>query len=132
MTQRITAEQYQDLVTQGRANKYRAVRVEVDGYKFDSQAEAHRYGLLLWAEQAGEISGLRIHPRYMVFERDDETIEYVADFEYRVPGQIGWVVEDVKGGRATITEAAKIKHKLFRATHHNHRLRLVDKDGNKV
>ena len=43
--------------------KFRNVRVEYDGIKFDSKRECAHYQELKMLEAAGEISQLRVHPR---------------------------------------------------------------------
>lgn len=76
-----------------RSNKYRAKATEVDGIRFDSRAEAARYGILKLWQMAGIISGLELQPK---FKLTKAAISYRADFIYtRDNGQR--VVEDVKG-----------------------------------
>ena len=95
-------------------SKYHSKKVAIDGHVFDSKKEADRYCELRLLERAGEISNLRLQPRYLLqpaFTCDGNAyrkIEYVADFEYVENGRT--VVEDVKGMR---TEVYKIKKKLF-------------------
>jgi hypothetical protein len=110
--------------------KYRNQPVEIDGIRFDSKAEARRYGELKLLESAGAISRLEHHPVFLLEEgfRDDTgkrwgPIRYEADFEYRENGR--HVVEDVKGGRATQTQVFKLKAKLFRKRHPEIELRIV-------
>jgi len=50
----------------GTRNKYGAVRTKVDGIKFDSKAEARRYGELKLLERGGYIRELKIHPSYPI------------------------------------------------------------------
>ena len=95
-------------------SKYRNKRVELDGYRFDSQAEARRYGELKLLHQAGEIHNLRVHPRYRLLDPFTvkgvryRAIDYVADFEFVEDGKT--VVLDVKGVR---TAVFRLKEKLF-------------------
>jgi hypothetical protein len=98
-----------------RRHKYGAVAVEVDGIKFDSKAEARRYGELAMLERTGAIAHLKVHPRYELqrsfTDRDGvkhRAIYYEADFEYE-RGQ-DFVVEDVKGHE---TKEYLIKKKMF-------------------
>lgn len=118
-----------------RGNKYGAKKLEVDGHVFDSRAEARRYQTLRYQEMAGEISGLELQRRFVVFEKGAAVIEYVADFCYRDERTRENVVEDVKGVR---TEAYKLKRKMFLASwsgfslyeiHGSKRLRAVLKGG---
>jgi hypothetical protein len=98
-------------------NKYNARRVQCDGYTFDSQAEAYRYGELVMRVRAGEIVGLKVHPRFELqpaFRRNGRNVRaitYTADFSYTEDGRC--VVEDVKGGVATQTQLFRVKAKMF-------------------
>ena len=98
-------------------SKYNAKKTERDGIVFDSKAEADRYADLKLMAKAGAITDLQFQPRFTLLEgftRDGKKIrpiEYVADFAYIEADKI--VVEDVKGGKATMTEAYKLKRKLF-------------------
>ena len=114
-------------MTERRA-KYNARSVHLDGYRFDSAAEAQRYAELKLRERAGEISELKIHPRYVLqagFTTPDgeriRPIHYIADFEYREDGQ--GVVEDVKGVK---TAVFKLKYKMFRRLYPLLVFRLVE------
>ena len=97
-------------------NKYRNRKVIVDGLSFDSILEAHRYSVLRSRLDAGEISDLRLQPRFTLAEgfRDlDGTyirpVQYIADFSYKANGIR--IVEDAKGFR---TEGYTIKRKLLK------------------
>lgn len=99
-------------------SKYHSKPVEIEGIRFDSIAESRRYADLLLMVKVGEISGLVVHPRYELQPafryngRMERAITYTPDFEYFTPD--GWkVVEDVKGGSATKTEAYSIRRRLF-------------------
>jgi hypothetical protein len=98
-----------------RRGKYNARPVTRDGVRFDSKAEARRYGELTMLRDAGEISDLATHPRFTVWEGVDkagkrEKIVYEADFSYmEQQGRV--VVEDVKG---VMTDVFRLKQKLFR------------------
>jgi len=85
------------------AHKYRAKPTIVAGHRFASKAEARRYGELRLLLAAGQITNLRLQPRFVLqkaFVRDGakvRAVTYVADFEYYENGRR--VVEDVKGMR---------------------------------
>ncbi|MBR3680604.1 MAG: DUF1064 domain-containing protein [Clostridia bacterium] len=107
-------------------NKLKNQKIIVDGIKFDSRAEARRYGQLLLLLKAGEISDLKLQKVYelipaqyeyiptgKIFARGERkgqaeykrvTIErpvlYIADFAYQTKNG-KTVVEDVKGYRDT-------------------------------
>ena len=91
----------------GRAHKYRAIAVEVDGHKFPSKAEARRYGELKLLERAGEIRQLELHPRYRLIVNGIDCGYYEADAKYYQGDTL--VVEDTKGVR---TETYNLKKKL--------------------
>ena len=99
-----------DLVPKPR--KYRNEPTEVDGHRFASLAEARRYMDLKRLQDAGEISQLRLQPRYPIVINGIPVCVYVADFSYI--GSTGIVVEDVKGVR---TAVYRLKNKLMRAVH---------------
>jgi len=107
-------------------NKYGAVKVKLDGYTFDSKAEAKRYAELKLLQQSGDIYGLVVHPEFLVNEAKQDglrvirPIVYVADFAYWEEGRCH--VEDVKGVE---TKEFKLKAKLFRDRFPNHELHIV-------
>jgi len=81
-----------------RPHKYAAQAVVVDGHRFDSMAEARRYGELRMLERAGMVVGLVLQPRFELHAPPNGVRIgcYVADFAYEHPTD-GFVVEDVKG-----------------------------------
>jgi hypothetical protein len=98
--------------------KYRNVKVEIDGMKFDSKREAARWGQLQLLERAGHIRGLRRQQRYELapsvkFEgskRAKPALVLIADFDYWEGDRK--IVEDVKG---VITTAFTIKRHLLKS-----------------
>lgn len=94
--------------------KYNSKTVTIDGIKFDSKAEANHYCELKLLERGHIISGLRVHPKYVLQEsftyrgERERAIVYEADFEFEENGET--VVEDVKGYK---TKDYNIKKKLF-------------------
>lgn len=94
--------------------KFGSTMTVVDGIKFRSKAEAHRYGELKMLVKAGKIEGLELQPRFALttqlttgtFRGAGKALagkypvigHYVADFKYfRLESPTGWIVEDVKG-----------------------------------
>jgi hypothetical protein len=63
-------------------SKYRNVKTEVDGIKFDSKKEATRYGQLRLLEKAGLIGNLRLQVQYPLIVHGVKVGSYVADFVY--------------------------------------------------
>lgn len=120
-----------------RRSKYNNVKVFVDGIKFDSKAEAKRYGELTLLERAGEISHLEVHPKFQLKFGDKPLLiksgrypngrkmTWSGDFSYFDKNTHTRVVEDVKGGRATATDVYKIKTAIFEATYPHIELREV-------
>ena len=101
---------------------------------YDSQLEWSRFLFLSNREKEGEITNLRRQREYLLIPaqygteikhlktKDKEvrvllerSCSYVADFVYERNGKI--VVEDCKGAKGIITEAAKIKKKLLLWVH---------------
>lgn len=95
-------------------NKYGAKRVSVDGYNFDSKAEARRYNELKLMRQTGLISNLQVHPRFPIVHNEREICVVELDFKYLARGDVvvpEWRYEDVKSP-ATNTPLSKLKRKL--------------------
>lgn len=99
--------------------KYRNEPTVVDGIRFDSKAEAMRWQELRLMERAHEISDLQRQVPFKLIPtcktRKGKTVygtTYLADFVYK-DRQGRQVVEDVKGGRATMTREYIIKKKLM-------------------
>jgi Protein of unknown function (DUF1064) len=108
-------------------SKYKSKKAEVDGYTFDSKAEARYYEQLKWLLDHKQIKGFRLQPRYTLlesFKKNGKTfrkIEYIADFEiHHLDGSIEIV--DVKGFE---TPVFSIKRKLFEKLYPNYRLSIV-------
>ena len=110
----MSAEDYRELVLHeqaGKPLKYRNKPETVDGIRFDSQAEAKRYWELSQLQKSGDITGLKVHPKWPLQVNGFPIAAYEADFMY-YDWQKGTVVEDVKGVR---TEAYKLKKRLMLA-----------------
>ena len=97
---------------------------------YDSQLEYARFIFLSNREKEGEITNLRRQVEYLLIPaqygteikhlktKDKEvrvllerSCSYIADFVYERNGET--IVEDCKGAKGIITEAAKIKKKLL-------------------
>jgi uncharacterized protein DUF1064 len=92
-----------------RGNKFgsrkKANKPTLDGYTFDSNPEYYRYIALKAAQKHGAISGLIVHPKYILAkgiknEHGQHIYQwsYSADFEYIEKGGKR-IVEDVKSLR---------------------------------
>lgn len=109
-------------------NRYGAVKTEVDGIMFDSQAESEFYKLL---KQSDDVVAFELQPRYLLlesFQKDGKTIrkmEYVADFKVLYKDKKFEVI-DVKG---MVTDVFKLKKKLFDHRYRDIELILIKKQG---
>jgi len=91
-------------------SKYGAVKVTVDGIRFDSKKEASRYVELMAMQNAGMISDLQVQPEYPIFVNGIKVCDYRADFFFR--RGVTEYVEDTKGFR---TPVYKLKKRLVEA-----------------
>lgn len=108
-------------------NKYRAQPVEIDGIRFASKAEGRRYQQLRLLEKSGEITDLECHPAFKFAVNgvpvkirsagfpNGRQAGYRGDFRYWDRRSNSTVVEDVKGGNATRTEAYALRKALVEA-----------------
>lgn len=115
---RISEQQYNYFINKAKQySKYKAVKTEIDGIKFDSKKEANRYIGLKQLENLGVIQNLQRQVKYELqpsFKLNGKTIRsiiYIADFVYIQDGVE--VIEDVKGSKYMETEVFKIKKKMF-------------------
>ena len=119
--------------------KYNSRKKFLDGHTFDSTAEARFYQELALQQRAGAIADLELQPRFLLqagFRGSDgrwnRKIEYVADFRFlrinpdNMPDRV--VAVDVKC-RATMTPAARIKHKMMQLKFPTIALELWAADG---
>ena len=99
--------------------KYHNKKTVVDGIKFDSKLEAERYEQLKILERAGVIRDLELQPEYELipsFRKNGKTWRrtlYKADFRYILAEDDSYIIEDVKGSTAVITDVFRLKQKLF-------------------
>lgn len=90
--------------------KYGNRKTELDGYTFDSLAEAKRYGELILLVRNGDITNLEVHPFFPLVVNDKKIGKYIADFSYLENGK--QKVEDVKGVKTAVYQ---LKKKLVKA-----------------
>ena len=99
--------------------KYHNKKTVIDGIKFDSKLEAERYSQLKMMERAGIIRDLELQPEYELipsFRKNGKTWRrtvYKADFRYILAEDDSYIIEDVKGSTAVITDVFRLKQKLF-------------------
>ncbi len=96
-------------------------KTQVDGYTFDSKAEAARYGTLNLRRLAGEIRDLEVHPRlHLVINGRKIGRGYILlDFKYEELRDGEWrtVYEDVKG---IDTRESSVRRQVAEAIHGIH------------
>ena len=97
--------------TTSRRSKFNAKPTYVDGIRFDSKREAHRYCHLKLLSQIGDITDLELQPKYDLMCNGTKIGFYKADFRYRdKAGNV--VVEDVKSG-PTATPVYRLKKRIL-------------------
>ncbi len=97
-------------------HKYHAQRTTLDGYNFDSKAEADRYAQLQILVKANLITRLQIHPSWDLDISGTRICRYEADFSYVREGV--QIVEDVKGmSNGAAWRLFKLKAALMWALH---------------
>ena len=97
-----------------RRSKYGNVKVEADGYKFDSKLERDRYEELKLLQKAGEIWQLEVHPSWTIEINQYKVCRIVMDFAFYIDGTNTYVVEDCKGVDNAVS---RLKRKLLHAVH---------------
>ena len=63
-------------------NKYRAKKVKIDGYTFDSIAES-RYYLILKNDPNVDQKTLEVHPSFQIEHNGMKICKVILDFKYR-------------------------------------------------
>lgn len=97
-------------------NKFGARSRCVMGVKVGSEKEGRRVVELCILQRAGEIRDLEFHPRFDLTVNGVSVGRFTPDSRY-VTNQGEVVIEDVKGGRATKTEAYNLRKRVFEACH---------------
>lgn len=96
-------------------NKYHARRAQCGTHSHPSLKERARCYTLQLLEQQGVIGHLRRATRFRLVVNGQEVGVYTDDFDYIVTSTDEFVVEDVKGGAATRTEAYQLRKRLVKA-----------------
>jgi hypothetical protein len=93
-------------------SKYGAKKTEVDGFVFESKAEAHRYSELILAERAGEIFNLALQPVFPLIVNGKKVGKYIADFQYTDrTGLVSW--RTLRGWQLLCLDSRKNLSKRF-------------------
>lgn len=101
-------------------NKYGAIKCSHDGYKFDSIKEGNTYLDLRLRLQGGDISGLKMHPKYTIEINDKKICNVILDFQYYDCLEKKMHYIDVKGydkkkRKFIATPESRLKKKLLEA-----------------
>lgn len=113
-------------------NKYGNHKIIVDGIKFDSKLEAHRYMELKLLEKAKIIKELKLQvpfeliPSYKKNGKTIRAIKYIADFVYYDNEKKQQVIEDTKGMK---TKEYMLKKKIFEYRYRDLEIKEIYKDG---
>lgn len=111
--------------------KYHNTKTVLNGIKFDSKLEAERYGQLKMMERAGVIRALELQPSFVLipsFRKNCKTWRktvYKADFRYILCEDDSYIIEDVKGSTAVITDVFRLKQKLFEYKYPDYTISIV-------
>lgn len=95
-------------------SKYRNIKTEMDGVVFDSRREAAYYSALLFRRRAGEISDIKLQPKFPILINGKHVTDVVLDFTYRdvSGGKVHYI--DVKG---FANPHSKLKKKMVEAAY---------------
>lgn len=104
----ITAKQIAGMGKQALTpSKFHNVKVQVDGFTFDSKREAQRWHELKLLEKAGQIHGLVPHPAFDLHVNGVKVATYIADFAYFTGVLAQRRIEDVKGVKTAVYQLKK-------------------------
>lgn len=98
-----------------KGNKFNAHKMSIDGYQFDSKAEGAYYLHLKNLKLDFKIhEKFEIQPAFYLDNphKRESACTYKPDFSIYEDGELISVV-DVKGNRATLTEASRLRMKIF-------------------
>lgn len=101
-------------------NKFFNKKPIIDGIEFDSIKESKRYIQLKHLEETGEITHLRLQPKFTYYSENIKTkkgqpivlFNYYADFEYCTDSG-EYIVEDVKSEYTKKLPVYRLKKKLI-------------------
>ncbi len=94
--------------------KYSNKPLTIDGIRFASKREGHRYANLKLMQEANEIEALELQPSFKIEINGMTICRYRADFTYKCRRTGETIIEDTKGYR---TPVYKLKRKLMKACH---------------
>ena len=116
---RMTPEQYNARIVKdvAKKTKFRNVKKEIDGLKFDSTKEANHYLALKVRERLGEINGLVTQPKFSIDINGQHICNYIADFAFFTyeNDETVYHVQDVKSAHTRTLPVYRLKKKLMKA-----------------
>lgn len=126
--QRVSVAEFRAMQKQKpKRNKFNATKTVFEGITFDSAKEAKRYAELRNLERAGLISHLERQPRFKLYcgqrpilirsEGYPNGRHASVKFDFAYFDGSSRVIEDVKGGKATRTEAYALRKAIVEAMH---------------
>jgi hypothetical protein len=68
------------VVSKSKSNKFNNVKIEIDGYKFDSIKEGNYYGQLKIRKQTGLIKDFKLQVKYDIVVNNIHIAKYFLDF----------------------------------------------------
>ncbi len=98
------------------------------GYWFRSKVEREHAWFLESERQAGRISKWEYEKNYEIRVNEKHICDHYPDFTVTLPNGVVRV-DEVKGGRATMTETWRLKKKLFEACYPGIKYNVVMKGG---
>jgi len=96
----MTTEQFK-AIKKPKKSKYKSVKCEHLGIKFNSLKERNQYIKYLHLQSIGEILSIKLQPRFDIIINGKFCGFYKADFEIEMPDKSIKIV-DVKGMRTTV------------------------------
>lgn len=121
----MTAAEFRAQVSKPKRSKFNNTKVVIDGITFDSKKEARRYQLLKARQVAGEISHLELQPKFKLAIGDKPVLirsngypngrQASVKFDFAYFDGEHRIIEDVKGGKATRTEAYALRKAVVEA-----------------
>ena len=105
-------------------NKYRNVKTEISGIKFDSQKEASRFIELKTLEKRGVIEGLKLQVPFVICKKVEgikgsRDRKYIADFVYSING-VNYI-EDVKSAITRKNPVYTLKKQLVQSIYREYK-----------
>ena len=115
----MTAEEYKKYMAEKqkaqKPTKYKSIKTEVDGIKFDSKKEAEYYGVLKLRKRKGMISAFTRQERFKIIINGILVCTYVSDFVvYDTYGNRTEII-DVKSDFTRKMSTYRLKKKLMKA-----------------